>query len=98
VAPQYADKWLTSVVFDMRSPVLAAMRAATSGRFSGGLYVGTLANGGVRLAPFHRLAHLVPRALLAKLQTLRTGLAKGWVSTNPADYIPREKETGYGNG
>jgi len=98
VAPRYANKWLTSVVFDLTSPVLSATKAATGGGSSGGLYVGTIANGGVRLAPFHRLAHLLPRAVLTKLRTLRTGLAQGWVSTNPADYIPREKEAGGGNG
>jgi basic membrane protein A and related proteins len=93
-APRYASKWLTSVVFSMRAPVLAAARAATSSRFSGGLYVGTLRNGGVSLAPFHRLAHRVPGPLLAKLQVLRSGLEQGWVSTNPADYVPLEKPEG----
>jgi hypothetical protein len=58
VAPRYPDKWLTSVVFDMTGP--AASPAASVGP-AGGLYVGTIANGGVQLAPFHRLAHLVPR-------------------------------------
>jgi basic membrane protein A and related proteins len=90
-AARYAGRWLTSVVFDMRQPVLAAVEGAESGRFHGGLYVGTLANGGVRLAPFHRLAHLVPAALAAKLGQLRTGLGQGWISTNPAAYVPAEK-------
>jgi basic membrane protein A and related proteins len=93
-APRFAGKWLTSVVFDLRSPVLSALRAITRGSFSGGLYVGTVPNGGVRLAPFHRLAHLVPKAVLTRLKVLRTGLAQGWVSTNPADYIPFEMEMG----
>jgi len=97
-APRYAGRWLTSVVFDMTSPVLAATRAATGTGPASGLYVGTIANGGVRLAPFHRLARLVPRAVRARLATLRIGLAQGWVSTNPAAYVPREKETGTGNG
>lgn len=73
------------------------IRAAARGSLSGGPYVGTVANGGVGIAPFHRLAHLVPGAVLAKLPVLRAGLAGGWVSTNPTDYVPREKETGHGN-
>jgi basic membrane protein A and related proteins len=93
---RYASEWLTSVVFDMRAPILAAVRQAASGTFSGGLSVGTVSNGGVALAPFHRLGHLVPRAVLARLPTIRRGLAQGWVSTNPADYIPLERETGSG--
>lgn len=98
VAPQYADRWLTSVVFDMTSPVLAAVRSATSAGPASGLYVGTIANGGVQLAPFHQLAHLVPKAVAIKLRALRAGLTQGWVSTNPAAYTPLEKETGNGNG
>ena len=97
-APRYAGRWLTSVVFDMTSPVVSATRAATGTGPAGGLYVGTIANGGVRLAPFHRLTPLVPGTVQARLRTLRAGLAQGWVSTNPADYIPQEKETGNGNG
>ena len=95
---QYPKQWLTSVVFDMSSPVLSAVRATARGGAGGGLYVGTLANGGVRLAPYHRLAPLVPRAVARKLSALRAGLGQGWISTNPADYVPREKETGNGNG
>jgi hypothetical protein len=60
--------------------------------------VGTLANGGVRLAPYHRLAPLVPRAVVRKLSALRAGIGQRWITTNPADYVPREKETGNGNG
>ena len=98
VAPQYAGRWLTSVVFDMTAPVLAAASSAASAGRAGGLYVGTIANGGVRLAPFHRLAHLVPAAVAVRLRTLRAGLTQGWISTNPAAYTPLEKETGNGNG
>ena len=97
-APPCANKWLTSVVFDMRSPVLSAIRAATGGGLAGGLYAGAIANAGVSPASCHRLAHLVPRALIAKLRTLPTGLSQGWVSTNPAVYVPAGKETGNGNG
>lgn len=93
-APQYGRVWLTSVVFNMRGPMLTAMRPGTAG----GLYVGTVSNGGVGLAPFHHLAHLVPRAIAAKLHALKAGIAAGWVSTSPLDYVPREKETGNSNG
>src|SRR5262249_33550712 len=86
IGPKYAGKWLTSVVFDMQAPVLAAVKAAATRHPAPGLYVGTVANGGVGLAPFHHLTHLVPRAVLAKLPTLRAGLSQGWISTDPAVY------------
>jgi basic membrane protein A len=96
-APQFANEWLTSVVLEMRSPMAAALKRAASGGFAGGLYVGTLANGGVRLAPFHDLTRLVPGRLLSELSSVRRGLEAGWISTDPADYVPHEEEHG-GNG
>jgi basic membrane protein A and related proteins len=96
-APQYATKWLTSVVLDLRAPIIAAIKAAVSGA-SPTLYVGTIANRGVGLAPFGRLRSVVPHAVLAKLPALRSGLIHGWISTNPADYVAAEKERGGGNG
>jgi basic membrane protein A and related proteins len=98
VAPQYADRWLTSVVFGMTSPVLATASSAARAGPTGGRCVGTIANWGVQVAPFHRLAYLVPQPVAIKLRALRTGLTQGWVSTNPAAYTPLEKETGNGNG
>ena len=41
----------------MKTAVLAAPR----GTFKGGSYIGTLANGGAVLAPFHDCASKVPR-------------------------------------
>lgn len=92
-APQYANRWLTSVVFDMRVPILSAASQAARGQFRGGLWVGTLRNGGVGLAPFRTLQHLVPNAVVARLPSLRAQLAQGSISTNPGDYVPTEAES-----
>jgi basic membrane protein A and related proteins len=96
-APHYATKWLTNVVLDLRAPIITAIKAAVSGA-APTLHVGTIANGGVGLAPFGRRRSVVPHAVLAKLPALRTGLIHSCISTNPADYVPAEKERGGGNG
>ena len=92
-APQYANRWLTSVVFDMKAPILAAVSQAARGPFRGGLWMGTLRNGGVGLAPLRTLGHLVPDAVVARLPSMRAQLAQGSISTNPGDYIPTEAES-----
>jgi len=96
-ASKYAGLWLTSVLTNIAGPVFDAIREAEDGHFSGGLYIGTLSNHGVGIAPFHLLSHVVPATLQRKLRVLRGGLVQGWVSTNPDDYVPREKETSGGS-
>jgi basic membrane protein A len=48
---EYKDVILTSVLKNMNVAVFAATKQAVDGTFAGGLYVGTLANGGVGIAP-----------------------------------------------
>ncbi len=49
-APEYKDVILTSVMKNMNVAVYDAIKAAKDGSFKGGVYTGTLANGGVGLA------------------------------------------------
>ncbi len=49
---------------------LAVLNAA-NGNFNGGSYIGTLANGGAVLAPFHDFASKVPASLLSELNTIK---------------------------
>ena len=49
-AAEYADVTLTSVMKNMNVAVFDAIKAAKEGTFKGGVYVGTLINGGVGLA------------------------------------------------
>jgi len=51
LAPEYTDIILTSVLKNVNNAVYDATKAAVGGTFAGGVYVGTLANGGVGLAP-----------------------------------------------
>ena len=50
-ASEYKDVVLTSVMKNMNIAVYDAIKAAKDGTFKGGIYSGTLANGGVGLAP-----------------------------------------------
>jgi basic membrane protein A and related proteins len=80
-APQYCKYFITSVLKGETLAVKTAVLAAAGGSFQGGNYVGTLANGGVSLAPFHDFASQVPASLKAELQTISTGIQNGSIPT-----------------
>ncbi len=82
-APDYASIELTSVMKNMDVTTLEAIQAVVDGTFAGGLVTGTLANGGVGLAPYHDLASLVSADLQAELDTVRQGIIDGTISVAP---------------
>jgi basic membrane protein A len=57
-----------------------AIKMVIDGKFKGGTTVGTLANGGVGLAPFHDLDSMVPAALKAELDQVKADILAGKVS------------------
>ena len=59
-AAQYCKYFITSVEKGIQPAVKAAVLSAADGKFKGGAYIGTLANGGVGLAPFHDFASKIP--------------------------------------
>ena len=64
-APQYCKYFITSVEKGIVPAVKTAVGTASNGTFKGGTYVGTLANGGAVLAPFHLWTGKVPASLQA---------------------------------
>ena len=50
--------------------------------FEGGVFVGSLSNGGVDLAPFHDMEGIVPDSLKAELAALRQGIIEGRISVS----------------
>ena len=52
-APQYCPVFLTSVIKNLTDSVTKYVTAAAGGTFPTGSYIGTLANKGTGLAPFH---------------------------------------------
>ena len=84
--PEYVDLWLTSVLKVYRRMVYLAMGKVIDGEFEGGVLRGTLANGGVRLAPFYDPTKQVPRSLRDELREIGRGVANGSISIDPARY------------
>ena len=58
-----------------------AVTNAANGTFKGGTYIGTLANGGAVLAPYHDFASKVPAALQSELATIKAGIESGSIQT-----------------
>jgi basic membrane protein A and related proteins len=80
-AAQYCKYFVTSVTKGIQSAVKNAVLQAQSGSFKGGTYVGTLANGGAILSPFHDFASVVPASLQSELKTIETGIENGSIQT-----------------
>ena len=85
-AAQYCKYFITSVEKGIQSAVKAAVLSAASGTFKGGAYVGTLANGGVGLAPFHDFASQIPASLQSELNTVKQDIINGTIT--PATKSP----------
>jgi basic membrane protein A len=80
-AAQYCKYFITSVEKGIVTAVKTAVLSAASGSFKGGNYIGTLANGGVTLAPFHDFDSKVPASLKSELQQIGAGIANGSIQT-----------------
>ena len=86
LSTQFDDLMLTSVMKNMDTAVFDAMAAIVDGSFAGGLYVGTLENDGVGIAPFHSFEDEVPAEVKDAVEDLRAGIIAGDISVDPADY------------
>ncbi len=80
-AAEYCPVVLTSVMKNMHIAVRDAIKMAKEGTFQGGVYVGTLANGGVGIAPFHEFDDDVPASLKAELEEVAKGIKDGTIDT-----------------
>jgi basic membrane protein A len=76
-AAQYCKYMVTSVTKGITEAVKTAVLAAANGSFHGGTYVGTLANGGAVLSPYHDFATKVPAALQSELNTIKSQIESG---------------------
>ncbi len=85
-AAQYCKYFITSVNKGITNAVKNAVTTASNGTFKGGNYLGTLANGGVGLAPFHDFASKVPASVQAELAQIKTGIENGTIK--PATKSP----------
>ena len=76
-APVNKDVYLTSIVKRMDVTVFDAIKQVVDGTFTGGVYVGTLANGGVGISPYHEFDSAVPADLKAEIKQIQANLIAG---------------------
>lgn len=84
--PDSCSVFLTSILKNMNVSVFETMQSVIDGSFTGGLFVGTLENDGVGIAPYAEFDSQIPQELKDKIEELRQGIIDGSVSVDPADY------------
>jgi basic membrane protein A and related proteins len=80
-AATYCPYFIISVEKGVVASVKATVLSAANGTFKGGTYIGTLANGGAVLAPYHDFASKVPASLQSELATIKAGIENGTIQT-----------------
>jgi basic membrane protein A len=66
--------------------VKEAATETLNGTFKGGNYIGTLANSGVAIAPYHDYDSKIPAQLKADIDTIKAGIIGGTISVDPKAY------------
>jgi basic membrane protein A len=77
--PSVASILLTSIMKGMQVGVEDVVKSTADGKFDNSPFVGTLANGGVAIAPFHDYASKVDPGLQAELDALKADIISGKV-------------------
>lgn len=75
--PEYAEVILTSVLKEISNAVFDTIKETMDGNFSSDAYVGTLANEGVGIAPWHDFADKVPAELQEEIDQVREDIING---------------------
>lgn len=83
--PEYAKAIITSSQKVIDVAVLDTIKKNAGGDMGGENYVGTLANKGVALSPFHDFDTLIPADLKAEIQALNDKIVSGAIKV--ADYL-----------
>ena len=75
--PDYSSIILTSVMKQIGASVEQTIKDSVEGKFSAEPYIGSLANGGVSLAPFHDFDAQVPQELKDEVEKLSEQIKSG---------------------
>jgi len=78
-AEQYKEVFLTTVEKNIANSVETATTEAVNGEFTNTPYIGTLANDGVGLAPYHDFESKVPAELTAQIEALKAQIIDGTI-------------------
>jgi basic membrane protein A len=76
-AAEFCSLFLTSVQKKMDNAVFDTIQEALNDEFEGGLYVGTLENDGVGIAPYHEFEDAVPDELKTEVEDLKQQIIDG---------------------
>ena len=79
-APQYCSVFLTTTFKGIQPAVKTAVENGSKGTYSSKNYVGTLANGGTGLSPYHDFASKVPQALQAEVTQVGKDIESGKIT------------------
>jgi basic membrane protein A len=80
--PNEKDILITSTIKRLDNAVFGVVESVLNDTFAGGgVYVGTLVNGGVDMAPFHDFEGEIPDEVVQELETIRAGLIDGTIDT-----------------
>lgn len=85
---EYGDVTLTSVQKSIENAVYDTIKAAAEGSFSNENYVGTMANGGLDIAPFHDFESKLPEGLADKIAELKAQIADGTITVESPSAFP----------
>ena len=88
-APEYKDIMLSSVMKLMGEAVETVVKDDKDGKFTNTPYVGTLANEGVQLAPFHNFDAQVPAGLKSELEQIKKDIIDGKLNVESAASPPK---------
>jgi len=78
-AAQYCGVFLTTTFKGIQTAVKTAVENGSGGNFGTTDYVGTLANGGTGLSPYHQFASKVPQALQAEVTQVGKDIQSGTI-------------------
>ena len=79
-SPEYADVILTSVEKGLTQSVVTVIEEMLDSGFDGTGYLGTLANGGVKISPLYDFESKVDQAVLDRLEEIEAGIIAGEIS------------------
>jgi basic membrane protein A len=80
--PNEADILLTSTMKRLDNAVFAVVESVLNDTFPGGsVYVGTLENGGVGMAPYHDFEDQIPDELKQEIEAIIEGVRNGEIDT-----------------
>lgn len=75
--PADCSVFLSSVVKGLTTSVQTYVEAAVAGKIPAKGYIGTLANGGTGIAPYHQFASKVPASVTTELAAVKKGIEDG---------------------